>query len=199
MAAVLAPSSVHSSSHLLLAHRDTFGVIQHRSSSTSHRNPFEAFAPHHHSGANSRSAAASWRHSGPQIIAPAPAAVDATSAKFRRSGPSYSVTPSTSSEASSTSWRSHIRAGAVTRVDVTSGEHLSFLYIPRTLRKGFFRSSSFEGFSAVRLFHRGATSPFNLSSCWHQQGVPGCSGRLSCPLCVAPRCAFGHCEDGSPS
>jgi hypothetical protein len=122
MAVVLAPSSVHSSSHLLVPHRDTFGAIkQHRSSSTSYRNPFEAFAPHHHSGANSRSAAASWRHSGPQTMARARAAVDTTSTKLRRSGSSYSDTPSSSSEASGTSWR--IRSGAVERVDVTSGPH----------------------------------------------------------------------------
>lgn len=178
MTAVLAPSSVHSSSHFLVHHHNTFGAIQqHRSSSTSQRNPFEAFAPHHHSGANSRSAAASWRHSGPQTVAPAQVGVDTTSTKFRRSGPSYSGTPSISSEASSTSWRSHIRAGAVTRVDVTSGECLSFfILIPRTLTKGSSRSSSFEGFSAVRLFRRGATSPFDFTSCRYQQGVPGCSG-----------------------
>jgi hypothetical protein len=134
MAVVLAPSSVHSSSHLLVPHRDTFGAIkQHRSSSTSYRNPFEAFAPHHHSGANSRSAAASWRHSGPQTMARARAAVDTTSTKLRRSGSSYSDTPSSSSEASGTSWR--IRSGAVERVDVTSGEHLPFFLIT-ILRKG---------------------------------------------------------------
>ena len=178
MAAVLAPSSVHSSSHLLVPHRDTFGAIkQHRSSSTSYRNPFEAFAPHHHSGANSRSAAASWRHSGPQTTARARAAVDTTtstkSTKLRRSGSSDSDTPSSSSEASSTSWR--IRSGAVERVDVTSGEHLPFFFYHYT-EEGLFRSSSLGGFSAIRLFRRRATSPFNLASRRYQQGVPGYSG-----------------------
>jgi hypothetical protein len=131
MAAVLAPSSVHSPSHLFAPHRDYVAAFQqHRGSAASQRKPFQAFAPHHHSSANSRSAAASWRHSDPQAAARAPALVDTPSPKYRRSGPSHSRTPSTSSEASSTSWRSHVRSPAVTRVEVTeepSGEHLTFL------------------------------------------------------------------------
>lgn len=119
MAAVLAPSSAHSSSHFV-PHRDTFGAFQqHRSLSASYRNPFDAFSAHHHSSAKSRSAAASWRYSGPQTVAPAPARVDTPSPKFRRTGPSHRRTPSTSSEASSTGWRSDIRSAPVTRVDVT--------------------------------------------------------------------------------
>jgi hypothetical protein len=128
MAAVLAPSpsSVYSSSHFLAPRRDTFGTFhQHRGStpaSQSPRKPFDAFAPHHHSGANSRSAAASWRHSEPEVVVRQPAPVRTPSPKYRRPGLSHSRTPSTSSEASSASWRSHDRSpAAATRADVTGG------------------------------------------------------------------------------
>jgi hypothetical protein len=128
MAAVLAPTSVHSSSHYLAPHRDTLPAFhhQHRGSAPLPRKPFGAFASHHHSGANSRSAAASWRHSEPQAVAHQPAPVRTASPKYRRSGLTHPRTPSTSSEASSTSWRSHDRSPApATRADVTevpSGE-----------------------------------------------------------------------------
>lgn len=123
MAAVLAPSS----SHLLAPHRDTFTAFhQHRSSATSApashspRKPFDAFTSHHHSSANSRSAAASWRHSEPQAVVRQPAPVRTPSPKYRRSGLSHSRTPSTSSEASSRSWRSRDHSPtAETRADVT--------------------------------------------------------------------------------
>jgi hypothetical protein len=120
MATLVAHSSVDSSSHLFAPHRDTFAAFhQYHGSAGSHRNPFKAFALHHHSGANPRSTAASWRHSEPQTVARAPAPVDTPSPKCRRSGPSHSRTPSTSSEASSISWRSHVHSPAVTRLDVT--------------------------------------------------------------------------------
>lgn len=133
MAAVLAPSSVHSSSHLLGPHRDTFAAFhQHRGSapaSHSARNPFNAFGPHQHGSPNSRSAAASWRHPEPQVVVRQPAPARTASAKYRRPGPTHSRTPSTSSEASSTSWRSHDRSAATaTKADVTevpSGPHNS--------------------------------------------------------------------------
>jgi hypothetical protein len=120
MAAVLAPTSVHH----LTPHRDSFAAFhQHRGSapaSHSPRKPFVAFAPYHHSGANSPSAAASWRHSEPQVVVPQPAPVRTPSYKYRRSGLSHSRTPSTSSEASSTSWRSQDRSPtATTSADVT--------------------------------------------------------------------------------
>jgi hypothetical protein len=135
MAAVLAPSSVHSSSHLFVPHRDTFAAFhQHRGSapaSQSPRSPFDAFGPHHHNSAKSRSAAASWRHSEPQAVVRQAAPVRAPSPKYRRPGLSHSRTPSTSSEASSTSWRSHDRSpSATTRAEVTegtSGERPTFL------------------------------------------------------------------------
>lgn len=137
MAAVLPPSSVHSSSHLFAPHRDTFTAFHHGSAAL-HRNPFEAFAPHPHynSSAKSRSVAASWRHFEPQAVTRAPAPVDTTSLKSRRSRPSHSRTASASSEASSTSWRLHIRSPTVTRVNVKeepSGENLT-LFCSSALR-----------------------------------------------------------------
>ncbi|KAI0296291.1 hypothetical protein B0F90DRAFT_1747070, partial [Multifurca ochricompacta] len=47
-----------------------------------------------------------------------PVPVRAPSPKHRRGGPSHSRTPSTSSEASSSSWRSHSRSPAVTTVEL---------------------------------------------------------------------------------
>lgn len=138
MAAVLAPTSVHSSSHYLAPHRDTFPAFhqQHRGSAPAPRNPFEAFASHHHSGGKSRSAAASWRHSEsepPQAVVRQPAPVRTPSPKYRRSGVSHSRTPSTSSEASTTSWRSHERSPVTaTRPDVAEvprGEQHIFLLL----------------------------------------------------------------------
>lgn len=131
MAAVLAPSSVHSPSHLLSPHRDSFELRGSAAASPSHRNPFNAFAPHHHSSSKSRSAAASWRQSEPQAVVHQPAPARTPSPKYRRSGVSHSRTPSTSSEASSTSWRSRDRSPVtVTRADVAeepSGEQATFL------------------------------------------------------------------------
>ncbi|KAI0280914.1 hypothetical protein BGY98DRAFT_1095217 [Russula aff. rugulosa BPL654] len=129
MAAVLAPSFVHSSSHYLAAHRDTLPAFHQHRGSAPVRKAFDAFASHHHSGANSRSAAASWRHSEPQAVVRQPAPARTPSPKYRRSGLSHSRTPSTSSEASSTSWRSHDRSPApATKADVTeepsSRDHL---------------------------------------------------------------------------
>ena len=130
MAAVLPPTSAYHFS----SHRDTFAAFhQHRSSapaSHSPHKPFDAFATYHHNGANSRSSAATWRHSEPQAVVPQPALVRTPSPKYRRSGLSHSRTPSTSSEASSTSWRSRDRSpSAATRADVTeksSGERPTF-------------------------------------------------------------------------
>jgi len=102
MAAVVAPTSVHSASHAFHQHP------HHRGPAASHRNPFEAFAPHHHSGPNSRSASASWRHS--ESVVRAPVVSRTPSPKYRRSGPSHSRTPSTSSETSNTSWRLQIHS-----------------------------------------------------------------------------------------
>ena len=137
MAAVLAHSSDHSSSHLFAPHRDAFAAFQpHRSSAGLHRNPFEAFAQHRHSGVNSRSTAASWRHSERQAVARAPAPVDTPSPKHRLSGQSHSRTPSSSSEASSISWRSHVHSAAVTRVDMADelrGEFFTFCFWRLTL------------------------------------------------------------------
>jgi hypothetical protein len=194
MAAVLASSSAHSSSHLFVPHRDNFAAFH------PHRSSFGAFAPHHQSSGSSRSGFASWRHSELQAVVPAPARVDTHSPKYRRSGPSHSRTPSTSSEASSTSWRSHVRSQSVTRVDVAGepgGGHLTF-YCPLTLSNNFFRSPRIERFFAVRLFRCRAASAFSLTSRRHQQGVPRYSGGPSCSLCVAPRSAVGHSEGGSP-
>lgn len=201
MAAVLAPSSAHPSSHFV-PHRDTFAAFQqHRGPLTSHRNPFEAFSAHHHSGVNSRSAAASWRQSGPQTVARVPLPVDKPSPKFRRAGASHTHTPSTSSEDSSTRWRSESRSEAVTTVDVKEARGVDIFYfvLGCTLSEAFHSSPSIEGFTAILLFHRGAASPFSFTSRRYQQGVPGYSGRLSCPLRVAARCAFGRSEDGSSS
>jgi hypothetical protein len=135
-AAVLVPSP----SHLVAPPRATFAAFhQHRGSAAppTHRSPFDAFAPHRHSGAKSRSAAASWRHSEPQAIERQPAPVHTPPSpppKQRRTRPSHSRTPSTSSEASSTSWRSHgrspVTAATATKADAAeqpSGERLIFL------------------------------------------------------------------------
>src|SRR5712672_1128784 len=138
MAAVVAPSSVHSSGHLLAPHRETFAAFQqHRGSATvsqSPRRPFGAFAAHNHSSANSRSAAASWRQSESHAVVLQRAPDRTPSPKYRLSGLSHSRTPSTSSEASSTSWRSHDHSPAVaTRADADgtegpSGERPSYMY-----------------------------------------------------------------------
>jgi len=146
MAAVLPPSSVHSSSHLFAPHRDTFTAFHHGSA---------AFAPHPHynSSAKSRSVAASWRHFEPQAVTRAPAPVDTTSLKSRRSRPSHSRTASASSEASSTSWRLHIRSPTVTRVNVKeepSGPHQ-------------LRASSPFVYSVAELLHLSASPAVGIS------------------------------------
>src|SRR5712691_3307864 len=121
MAAVVA---LPSSSHIFPPHRNHFLTFHqyshHRSPAASHRNPFEAFAPHHHSGPHSRSATASWRHSEPVVRSPNP--VRTPSPKNHRSGPSHLRTPSISSETSNTSWRSQLHIP--TRE--SEGKHLIF-------------------------------------------------------------------------
>lgn len=112
-------TSVHSSSHDFHPHRsDCIAFSQyfhHRGPATSDQNPFEAFAPHHHSGPNSRSAAASWRHSEPVPRLPIPARTLST--KYRRSGASHSGTLNTS-------WFSQIHSPT----PKPDGKHSSFLY-----------------------------------------------------------------------
>jgi hypothetical protein len=120
MAAIVA-TSLHSSSHGFPPHRSDFTAFpQHlhrRGPATSDQNPFEAFAPHHHSGPNSRSAAASWRHSEP-VLRTIP---DRTlSTKYHRSGASHSGTHSTFD----TTWCLQIYSPT----PKPDGKHFSFLY-----------------------------------------------------------------------
>ncbi|KAI0266169.1 hypothetical protein BC834DRAFT_875730 [Gloeopeniophorella convolvens] len=119
MAAVAAPAAFHAN-HFLAPHHSGFAAFhhQHRGSAPAPHNPFEAFAPHRHGGARSPAAATSWRHTESVERAPAPAAARAPSPKRRSGGPSHSRTPSTSSEASSGSWRSHSRSPAVSPVEL---------------------------------------------------------------------------------
>jgi len=118
MAAVVAPIAFHSSSHVFPPHRDNFAAFHQqphpRGPALLNHNPFEAFAPHHHSGAHSRSAAASWRHSEPVPRVPVPSRTP--SPKNRRAGPSHSRIPSV--EASTISWRLHPPSPGATKVDV---------------------------------------------------------------------------------
>jgi len=131
MAAVVALTPVPSSCHVFPPHRNhfiTFHQHSHRTPAASHRNPFEAFAPHHHSGPNSRSATASWRHSEPIVRSPNP--VRTPSPENHRSGPSHLRAPSTSSESSSTSWRSqiHIPTRESEASDPRIGDSSPFVY-----------------------------------------------------------------------
>jgi len=170
MAAVVVPTSLHSASHAFPHHRNDFTTFHqhphHRGPAVSHRNPFEAFAPHHHSGPNSRSASASWRHS--ESVVRAPVLARTPSPKYRRSGPSHSRTPSTSSETSNTSWRSQIHCPT----PKPDGRHTSFLCcdLPFTLVNSFFESPP-EGFLSVRLFYRGAAATLSFAFRRHQQGI----------------------------
>ncbi|KAH9968380.1 hypothetical protein BJV74DRAFT_868543 [Russula compacta] len=117
MAALVAPSSLHTSGHIFPAHRDGFVAFHQHPRRSGPTGPhFEAFAPHHHSGASSRSAVASWRNSEPATQAPISARTP--SPKHRRTGSSHSHTPSTVLETLNTNWRSHIRTPVVTTVDV---------------------------------------------------------------------------------
>jgi len=119
MAAVVAHPTFHSSGHSFAPYHSGFACLHqqpHYRPSTAarvDRNPFEAFGPRHHGGTKSRSAAQSWRQS---------ESVDRTSTvttpKYRRGGPSHSRTPSTSSEASSSSWRERSRSPAVAAVEL---------------------------------------------------------------------------------
>ena len=129
MAAVVAPTSFSSSSHVFLPNRNDFLDFQqhshHRGPAASRRNPFEAFTPRHHSGPNSRSATASWRHPEPVVRSLNP--VHAPSPKYRRSGPSHLRTPSTSSE-TNTSRGLQIHTSA----RKSEGKHLSFSQVQPT-------------------------------------------------------------------
>jgi len=117
MAAIVA-TSLHSWGYGFPRHQSDFVAFpqysysHHRGPATSDQNPFEAFAPHHHSGPNSRSAAASWRHSEPVLRVPVPARTPST--KYRR-GRSHSRTRSSFN----TSWSPTAKP---------DGKHFSFLY-----------------------------------------------------------------------
>jgi hypothetical protein len=169
MAAVVSPTSFSSSSHVFPHNRNDFLDFHqhshHRGPAASRRNPFEAFTPRHHSGPNSRSATASWRHPEPVVRSLNP--VHTPSPKYHRSGPSHLHTPSTSSETSNTSRRSQIHTSA----RKSEGKHLSFLRcnVPLTLITSF--GYSCEGFFSIGLFCRGASSTFIFASRRHQQGV----------------------------
>jgi hypothetical protein len=121
-----------SSSHGFPPHRSDFVAfhqqLHHRGPATSHSNPFEAFAPHHHSGPNSPSAVASWRHSKPVVQAPMSIRTPSPTPKYRRSGRSHSRTPSIST--SHTSWRSQIHSPTPN----PDGKYLSFPYCDLPLR-----------------------------------------------------------------
>src|SRR5260221_12279041 len=125
MAAVVALISVPSSSHVFPPHQNHFLTFHqhshHRSPAASHRHPFEAFTPQHHSGPNSRSATASWHHSEPVVRSPNP--IRTPSPKNSRLSPSHLRTPSISSKTSNTSWCSRIH----TPTRESDGKHLSFL------------------------------------------------------------------------
>ncbi|KAH9170062.1 hypothetical protein EDB89DRAFT_1980294 [Lactarius sanguifluus] len=115
MATVAALPAFHSS---FATHNgfSAFHQPHYRAPATVQHNPFGAFAPRHHSGAKSPSGAASWRHS--ESVDRTPIATRATTPKYRRGGPSHSRTPSTSSEASSSSWRERSVSPAVATVEL---------------------------------------------------------------------------------
>src|SRR6266702_7793423 len=117
MATVAAPPAFHSAPHhnSFAVFNQHYQLSQYRDPTAVQHNPFGAFAPRHHSGAKSPSAAASWRHS--ESVDRTPVATR-TPPKYRRGGPSHSRTPSTSSEASSSSWRERSRSPAVATVEL---------------------------------------------------------------------------------
>ena len=161
MAAVLAHSSDYSLSYLSAPHRDTFAAFH------SHRSPFKVFAPHRHSGINSRSTATSWCHSQPRTVARAPAPIDTPSPKYRRSGQSHSRTPSTSSEALSLAWRSHVHSAVVTRVGMSEeprGEFLNFLvWLPYTNQSPHLKAYPLNIYSVVELLRLSASPLVGIS------------------------------------
>lgn len=141
MATLASPPAFHTSGHAFAPHHNGFAAFHHQHQLPQHHaptavqqhNPFEAFAPRHHSGAKSASAATSWRHSEP--VDRVPIATRPTP-KHRRGAPSHSRTPSTSSEASSSSWRERSRSPAVAAVDLPAapqpkpkGEPISFSWL----------------------------------------------------------------------
>lgn len=122
MATVAAPPAFYPSGPAFAPHHNGFAVFhQHhqlphyRAPNAVHHNPFGAFAPRHHSGSKSRSAAPSWRN--PESVDRTPIATR-TTPKHRSGGPSHSRTSSTSSEASSGSWRDRSRSPAVATVEL---------------------------------------------------------------------------------
>jgi hypothetical protein len=121
-----------SSSHGFPPHRSDFVAfhqqLHHRGPTTSHSNPFEAFARHHHSGTNSPSEVASWRHSKPVVQAPRSTRTPSPTPKYRPSGRSHSRTPSIST--SHTSWRSEIHS----LTPNPDGKFLSFPHCDLPLR-----------------------------------------------------------------
>ncbi|KAH8985753.1 hypothetical protein EDB86DRAFT_2320850 [Lactarius hatsudake] len=115
MATVAAPPAFHSS----FATHNGFAAFHqspYRAPAAVQHNPFGAFAPRHHSGAKSPSGAASWRHS--ESVDRTPIVARTTTPKYRRGGPSHSRTPSTSSEASSSSWRERSVSPAVATIEL---------------------------------------------------------------------------------
>jgi hypothetical protein len=128
MTTLAVPSAFHPTGHAFAPHHGGFATFHHQPhhvpqyrapAAVQHHNPFEAFSPHHHSGAKSASTAVSWRHSESVDRAPAPAPITTRpTPKHRRGAPSHSRTPSTSSEASSGSWRERSRSPAVATVEL---------------------------------------------------------------------------------
>jgi len=115
---VAAPASAPHHNGFAAFHHQQHQLPQYRVPAVVHHNPFEAFAPRHHSGAKSASAATSWRHTEPVERAPVPVPTR-TPPKNRRGSPTHSRTPSTtSSEASSSSWRDRSRSPAVATVEL---------------------------------------------------------------------------------
>ncbi|KAI9431916.1 hypothetical protein H4582DRAFT_2001336 [Lactarius indigo] len=94
-----------------------FHQPHYRAPAAVQHNPFGAFAPRHHSGTKSPSAAVSWRHSDSVDRTPIAPRTSSTP-KYRRGAPSHSRTPSTSSEASSSSWRERSVSPAVATIEL---------------------------------------------------------------------------------
>lgn len=117
MATVAAPPAFHSSSYAAHNGFAAFHRPHYRAPIAVQHNPFP---PRHHSGAKSPSGAASWRHSESVDRTPIvlPIVTRTTTPKYRRGGPSHSRTPSTSSEASSSSWRERSVSPAVATVEL---------------------------------------------------------------------------------
>ncbi|KAH9051795.1 hypothetical protein EDB87DRAFT_1836191 [Lactarius vividus] len=116
MATVAASPAFHTSSFAAHNGFAAFHQPHYRAPTTVQRNPFGAFTPRHYSGAKSPSGAASWRHS--ESVDRTPITTRTTTPKYRRGGPSHSRTPSTSSEASSSSWRERSVSPAVATVEL---------------------------------------------------------------------------------